>query len=275
MPRLIRDALAAAGVKDQGRVSTGVDVIGDIAIVRLSSFDMEEKKKIAKAIIDQTKNVRSVFEQEGGIEGELRLRRLKHLAGLKGTLTTHKENGCAFEVDVAKCYFSPRLSTERLRVAGLAKRKERFLNMFAGVGPFSIEVAKLAGSKVTSCEISPYACELHRRNDMLNNVDGLINVVEGDASELPRGSRTRYDRIVMPHPSKADEFLPTAFALAKKGATIHYYRHVLGRNEGEASAKLKEELAGALPPKARFTARRVREVGPRWVEMVADLKLAS
>ncbi len=273
MPRLIREALASAGVRGQEKVSTGVDVVGDVAIVRLASFGSKEKKSVAEAILDRSKNLRAVFEQEGGIEGELRLRSLRHLAGGKSTLTLHRENGCAFKVDVAKCYFSPRLSTERLRIATLAKRRERFLNMFAGVGPFSIEVAKLAGSRVTSCELSPYACELHRENDRLNKVEGLVAVVEGDAADLPR-PRTKFDRIVMPHPSKADEFLPLALGLARKGATIHYYRHVLGRDEGEASARLAEELSDILPPKARYFARRVRDVGPRWIEMVADVKLA-
>ena len=84
---------------------------------------------------------------------------------------------------------------------------------------------------------------------------------------------SKYDRIIMPHPSKADRFLPIALELARKGAVIHYYRHVLGRDDEEALQKLAKELSEFLPRKARYTTRRVREVGPRWVEVAADVKL--
>ncbi len=275
MPRLIRTALERARVPRPERISTGVDVIGDIAIVRLSGMGKRERKRIGEALLKELKNVNCVFEQEGGIEGEHRLRSLRHLAGEKKTLTLHRENGCAFRVDVARCFFSPRLSTERMRIAEKVGPKERVLNMFAGVGPFSVLVARKAGARVTSCEVNKYACQLHEENNILNKVAGLITVVNAAAEDLPGRARTKYDRIIMPHPSQADKFLPTALGLARGGAVIHYYRHVLGRDAEEASLKLEEELSELLPESARYSTRRVRDVGPRWVEMAADVKLRA
>jgi tRNA (guanine37-N1)-methyltransferase len=275
MPRLIRAALARAGIDNPGRVSSGVDVIGDIAIVRLEGFTQREKREVGRTLMEEMKNVRAVFEQEGGIEGEHRLRKLKHLSGEKRTLTTHRENGCVFRVDVAKCYFSPRLSTERLRIAELVGPKEKVLNMFAGVGPFSVPIAKLAGARVTSCEINEYAARLHEENDRLNKVDGLVSVVAMDANELPGRSRVKFDRILMPHPSQANKFLPTALRMAKKGGVIHYYRHVLGRDEHEAEEALRAELSELLPPKSKCAIRRVREIGPRWLEMAAEVRVPA
>ncbi len=274
MPRLIKAALEAAGVENPQRVSSGVDVIGDIAIVRLAEFAQSEKRKVARAILEEMKNVAVVLEQEGGIEGEFMLRRLKHLAGLRRTLTVHRENGCVFRVDVARCYFSPRLSTERLRIAREVAKKESVLNMFAGVGPFSIPIAKIAGAKVTSCELNEYAAKLHKENDRLNKVEGLITVISGDAGDLPESVTEKFDRILMPLPERADRFLPVALRMAKKGATLHYYRHVLGVDEGEARDGLRAELEASLPKEARTSIRRVREVGPRWLEMAADVRLA-
>ncbi|HXW95925.1 MAG TPA: class I SAM-dependent methyltransferase family protein [Nitrososphaerales archaeon] len=271
MPRLIRAALERAGVEDAGRVSSGVDVVGDIAIVRLEDFSVSEKRKIAGALLEEFKNLRVVMEQKGGVEGEYRLRKLRHLAGENRSMTVHRENGCSFRVDVAKCYFSPRLSTERLRIAGAVKPKERVLNMFAGVGPFSIPIAKLRGAEVTSCELNEYAARLHLENDALNKVDKLIEVVNVDAADLPKTTKRKFDRVLMPLPSEADRFLSTAIVMAKKGGTIHYYRHVLGENNVEAASSLSEELRALLPPRAVFTTRRVREVGPRWVEMSAEI----
>ena len=272
MPRLIRAALERAKVEDAGRVSSGVDVVGDIAIVRLGGFSEGEKRRVAGALLQELRNVRVVLEQEGGIEGEYRLRKLRHLGGEERTATVHRENGCSFKVDVAKCYFSPRLSTERLRVSGVVKPRERVLNMFAGVGPFSIPIAKLKGAEVLSCELNEYAAELHSENNRLNRVEGLVKVVNADASDLPKITRRKFDRVLMPLPSEAHRYLPTALSMARKGGTIHYYRHVLGEDEGEAEAALSQELSALLPKKAKFAARRVREVGPRWVEMAAEIR---
>jgi len=247
--------------------------VGDIAIVRLGDFSASEKRRVAGALLEELRNVRVIMEQRGGIEGEYRLRTLRHLAGEKRSVTVHRENGCSFRVDVAKCYFSPRLSTERLRIAEAVRPSERVLNMFAGVGPFSIPVAKLKGAKVLSCELNEYAARLHSENDALNRVEGLIEVINGDAAELPRVTKRRFDRVIMPLPSEANRFLPTALAMAKKGGTIHYYRHVLGEDEGEATAALREELRALLPRSTAYTTRRVRVVGPRWVEMTAEIRV--
>ena len=240
--------------------------------MRLTDFGAKEKLKVARALLDQLKNVRVVMEQQGGIEGEFRLRKLRHLAGEKRTLTTHRENGCAFRVDVARCYFSPRLSTERLRIAQETKRKERVLNMFAGVGPYSIPIAKLAGASVTSCELNEVAAKLHEENNRINKVEPLVFVVHGDAAELPSMVKGKFDRVIMPLPSEADRFLPTALEMSKKGAVIHYYRHLLGEDEEEAAKALKAELGNLIPRRTRYVVRRVRAVGPRWLEMVADIR---
>ncbi|MDV3244139.1 MAG: class I SAM-dependent methyltransferase family protein [Nitrososphaerales archaeon] len=232
-------------------------------------------KKLAAALLEEVPNVKCVFQQEGGVEGQYRLRRLTHLAGENRTLTTHKENGCAFKVDVKRTYFSPRLSTERLRVATTVARGERVLNMFAGVGPFSIPIAKRSGARVTSCELNRYACELHLENNRMNKVAGLVEVLNCDAADLPTNAKGGYDRILMPHPSAADRFLPVAVPLCRAGGTIHYYRHMLGRDKDEASENLRREIDGLLPRDAQYKLRRVREVGPRWLELAADITLAG
>ncbi len=275
MPRLIRAALEKAGIGDAERASSGVDVIGDIAIVKLEGFTVAEKRKAAQALLTELKNVRVVMEQEGGIEGEFRLRKLRHLAGERRTLTLHRENGCAFKVDVSRCYFSPRLSTERLRVAEQVRPRERVLNMFAGVGPFSIPIARRKGARVTSCELNDYAARLHSENDRINKVESLVEVINADAGDLPGLTKPGFDRVLMPLPSEADRFLPTALELAKKGGVIHYYRHVLGENEQDAKSALREELRRLLSSRTRYSVRRVREVGPRWLEMVAEIRIGA
>jgi tRNA (guanine37-N1)-methyltransferase len=258
---------------EESRAATGVDTVGDIAIVRLEGASAAEKKRVARAILLEAKAVKCVYEQQGGIEGDFRLRKLRHLAGEERTLTVHRENGCTYKVDVARCYFSPRLASERSMIADEAGKEESVLNMFAGVGPFSILVAKRKKAKVLSCELNGFACGLHEENNRANKVEKLVKVLNADAMALPKLTRRRFDRILMPHPSQADRFLPTALALTRSGSVIHYYRHVLGRDEKEAAGNMAGELDSLLPRNASYEIRRVREVGPRWLEMAADIRV--
>lgn len=269
MPRLIRVALEKAQVEG---VTSGVDVVGDIAIIRLTGYSIAEKRRVGRSLLAEMKNVKVVMEQEGGIQGEYRLRKLRHLAGEERTATVHRENGCSLRVDVAKTYFSPRLSTERLRVAQEVQGRERVLNMFAGVGPFSIEIARIAGAKVTSCEVNRTAVRLHKENNVLNKVEGLVTVIPADARQLPDLVDGKFDRVLMPFPAGADKFLEVAMKLSRKEGVVHYYRHLLGRNDQEAAQALRKELSGLLPKGTKYAVRRVREVGPRWIEMVAEIR---
>jgi tRNA (guanine37-N1)-methyltransferase len=247
-------------------------VVGDIAIVKLRPGAEGREEELAKAILDEMKSVKCVYGQEGGIEGDFRLRKLRHIGGEARTETLHKENGIRLKLDVETCYFSPRLSTERLRIAGKVADGEKVLNMFAGVGPFSILIAKR--TKVWSCELNKAAFKFHVENNRLNKVEHRVVMVEGDAMAVPEklAGDGQFDRILMPHPSQSDRFLPAAISMLSPGGVVHYYRHMTGRDPAEAARNLREELGAAAPTLCVRSVRRVRAIGPRYVELVADLK---
>ena len=272
MVKLLRDSLG--GVLPPGQacaLETGIDIIGDIAIVKLGEEAKESGPVVGEAIMASMKNVRAVFDQEGGLEGDYRLRRLRLIAGENRTLTLHRENGLRFMVDVEKCYFSPRLSTERARIADLVEDGEVVLNMFAGVGPYSITIAKRKKAEVYSDELNETAYRLHLENNKLNKVEARMKMLNLDAMVLPDHLKVRFDRILMPHPSQSDRFLGTAMGLLKKGGWIHYYRHVSGADVQEAQRNLGAELGRILGAGATFTSRKVREIGPHYIELVADI----
>lgn len=254
-------------------VETGIDIIGDIAIVKLDASVKDQGAAVGEAILASMKHVKAVFDQEGGLEGDFRLRNLRHVAGEQRTLTLHKENQLRFMVDVAKCYFSPRLSTERLRIADLTQPGEVVLNMFAGVGPYSNTVSKRKKATVYSNELNEVAFELHLRNNKLNTVEELTNMSQEDASRLPEVLDIKFDRILMPHPSQSDRFLPSALEMVKPGGWIHYYRHVSGYDLSEAEAELARELRRIIGEGVKFNGRKVREIGPRYIELVADIQV--
>lgn len=272
MARLLRRALEGVILPEHAKaVETGIDIIGDIAIVKLAEPVKDQGRLVGEAILASVKNVKAVFDQEGGLEGDFRLRQLRHLAGESRTLTMHRENGLRFMVDVEKCYFSPRLSTERLRIADLASDGETTLNMFAGVGPYSIILAKRKRALVWSCELNEVAYRLHLENNRLNKVEPLMRMYNIDASRIPDEVDVKFDRILMPHPSQSDRYLPVAWKMVKKGGWIHYYRHLSGVDVAEAQGKLDDELRTILG-NVRYSSRRVREIGPHFVELVADIR---
>jgi tRNA (guanine37-N1)-methyltransferase len=89
--------------------------------------------------------------------------------------TVHRESGCVFHVDLDKCYFSPRLGYERAWIASLVKPYETVVNMFAGVGCFSIIIAKrVESTRVFSIDLNPSAVTLMQENIRLNKVYGRV-----------------------------------------------------------------------------------------------------
>ena len=139
------------------------------------------------------------------MDGEYRLRGLELIAGENKYVTTYKEYGCKFFVNVASSYFSPRLSTERLRISNLVSANETIVNMFAGVGTFSIIIAKKVPVLIYNIDSNLDAYILSKINSKLNKVEKSIISINGDAHDI-LSSQTfiqKADRILMPLPEKS------------------------------------------------------------------------
>jgi len=259
-------------------VPASYDIVGDIAIIRVSSTSCKEVYNVAKALMTIHKNVKTVLAQVSPITGNLRLRRLMHIAGEKRTTTVHRESGCSFSVDVKKCYFSPRLSNERLRIASLVKPRETVVNMFAGVGCFSIIIAKyMSTARVFSIDVNPAAIQLTKENVRLNRVYGQVVPLLGDAKTIVESRlRSAADRVLMPLPEKALEYLPSAMsALKPTEGWIHYYDFEHARKGEDPIEKTRLRVAAKLAElgltfEIPFS-RIVRTVGPNWHQVVLDI----
>ena len=263
---------------DVSKVYNSYDVIGDIAIIRMLCASVRIAQSVAEAIMGVNKNVKTVLAQESPVAGDFRLRRLTHVAGENKTSTIHKESSCVFSVDVAKCYFSPRLSNERMRIARMVKPSETVVNMFAGVGCFSIIIAKHANpAKVFSIDVNPAAIQFMQENIRLNRVYDKVTPLLGDSKELIN-SRLQHvaDRVLLPLPEKALEYLPYAVsALKASGGWIHYYGFEHAAKTESPAEKAKLKVADTLDTlgvdfDVPFI-RVVRSTGPNWFQLVADV----
>ncbi|MBM3898459.1 MAG: class I SAM-dependent methyltransferase family protein [Thaumarchaeota archaeon] len=255
---------------------SGFDIVGDIAIIKIPDSLRVKKKLIGPIILQKLKPVKVVLMQSGPVSGEYRIRKLEHLAGEERTSTIYKEHSCTFLVDVTKAYFSPRLSTERLRIAKLVKEGERVLNMFAGIGIYSIIIAKVQlECEVISVEINPDAHRSAVENTRLNKVSQKVKPIAGDAREIIKSDNIgKFDRVLMPLPENASEFIGDAIsALKPAGGWIHYYCHTQAKDKEDAISNSERELLERLQGRGKINYMKVvREVGPRWFQVVVDIK---
>ncbi|MGC8997953.1 MAG: class I SAM-dependent methyltransferase [Candidatus Bathyarchaeia archaeon] len=259
-------------------VPRAMDIVGDIAIIESPPELEAYKKDIGNAILLFHKNLRTVLAKAGAIKGEYRTREYTLIAGEPKTETIHKEHGCLYHVDLAKAYFSPRLSHEHKRVASMVKEGETILDMFAGVGPFSILIAKTHENvNVYAIDINPDAMALLKRNVRLNRVEGKVHPIHGDAKKIVKHKlRGVADRVIMNLPEKAIEFVGAACeALKPEGGIIHFYGFVTAENPLEKlKHRFKEEVekSGRNVVKILFS-RTVRETAPYEWQTVLDAEV--
>jgi tRNA (guanine37-N1)-methyltransferase len=253
------------------------DQIGNIIIVRIPDLLLPKKKLIGEALLKEVKIVKSVFYQASPVEGDFRTRNLEILAGEDRTETEYKEFGCRFVVDVANAFFSPRLSTERERIANLIQDGETMVNMFAGVGMFSIMAAKKKKCTVYSIDINPIASKLCEKNIELNKLAGKVISINGDTSKIIDAELQNIaDRTLMLLPERSDEFLDSAIKTTKDGGTIHYYSHIHADKKSDAGKLSEKHYLDVTPVKSEILASKiVRPVGPRYYQTVVDVKISK
>jgi tRNA (guanine37-N1)-methyltransferase len=268
--------------KQLKRIYKSFDIVGDIAIVRVPDSQRHQSTIIAEAIMSVHREVRAVWRQSSSVSGDFRLRSLEFVLGEKRTETLYREQGCVYRTDLREAYFSPRLSYERMRIAGLIKKGEAVVNMFAGVGCYSIAIAKHSEPlKVYSVDINPSAFKYLLENIRLNRAETLVVPLQGDAKTVIETELQNVaDRVLMPLPEKAYEYLDVALlALKPAGGWIHHYsfEHA-DKNEDpikKAESKLSEKLSTLCGEFRVEFGRIVRTIGPRWYQIVLDVHVGK
>ncbi len=196
------------------------DVIGDICIIKAGKRGISYAREAKKIRLSHT-FIRRVFVKVGQTEGVERVPRLRPADGDGSSLTLHRENGLGFWIDVTRAYFNPRLNVERLRIAQMVRRDETVLDMFAGVGPFGLTIAKFSGASVDCVDVNNHACASLKKNVVLNGLEELVRVFCQDIRDFQ--NKEAYDRIIMNLPFGSLEFAQLALRLGKPNCKIHVY----------------------------------------------------
>lgn len=215
------------------------DIIGSIIIIEYDRIDQVPqakhqffKEQIAKKLIEKHKNADTVYEKVGKVKGKYRLRDLSLVWGKENSETLYKENDCIFNLDVRKVYFSPRLNHERKRIASKEYfNNELIVDMFTGVGPFSIEIARYNDVIIHAFDVNPHSYHYLVDNIERNNLKGQIIPYYLDVRELTSkyseiGQKLKHsaDRIIMNLPESSLDFIDVACFLIRDGGILYNYQ---------------------------------------------------
>ena len=255
----------------------GIDLVGDIAIVEIPPELELHKNIVGEAIIRSHKNTRTVLTKIGAVKGAYRLRQLQIIAGESKTETIHKENGCTYHVDVARVYFSPRLSHEHSRISSFVREGEVVVDMFSGIGPFAIQIAK-NHQRVTlyAMDINPNAIKYLTENARLNRVEEKVHPLLGDAKQIIQQKLGRIaDRVIMNLPEQAINYVDSACeALKTTGGNVHFYGFATKMNMPEnLTQKFKERVEESGRTVVKSSWKRVRETAPFEFQIALDAEI--
>jgi tRNA wybutosine-synthesizing protein 2 len=247
------------------------EMFGNLAVIRLAPQLDEYESEIAEAYA-VVLGLKAVLRDVGGIKGEYRQPVIRTLLG-KDTVATHLENGIRYRFDVTKIMFSSGNIEERLRMADLKCDGETIVDMFAGIGYFSIPLAVYQKpTKIIACELNPVAFQYLEENVALNQVSRIVKPVLGDNRDLPGEGIA--DRVVMGYVKTTHEYLPTAIRLLKSGGIIHY--HETCPNELLPNRPVQRILASAAGGKVDIMRmKEIKSYAPGVSHVVIDARIVK
>ncbi|MBU3912774.1 MAG: hypothetical protein KKE50_01635 [Nanoarchaeota archaeon] len=283
-------------------IKAGYDFLGNMAVLKFSEKTLaREKVKFAKKLMQERPNVLTVLEKIEKVHGRLRTLKTKHLAGKKTKEALYRESGCVFKLNIDSCYFSPRLSNERLEIAGKIKPSDKVLVLFSGVAPFPIVIAKHSKcKKVVAVELGRECCKYARENVKLNKLSN-VEIIQGDVRnppskwklcripEHPENSKDNknfpcvkkldklleknlsFDKIVMPRPQLKDSFLEYIWKFCKKNTEVYYYD--FGKDAEEIIDKVLSEAKKAKKRIKIFNFKKAGEIAPYKYRWRVDFKI--
>jgi len=245
------------------------ELIGDVLVLRLDARLDGHETAVARAYADVL-NAKAVLRDIGGISGEYREPVLRRVLG-NDTVTVHKENGILYKLDAARVMFSSGNIEERVRMSEVQCDGETVVDMFAGIGYFSLPLAvHQRPREVVACEANSVAHGYLVENTRLNGVEGKIKPVLGDNRSLP--GEDSADRVVMGYVKTTHEFLPTAYRLLRSGGVVHY--HETCPNEllpDRPVHRLREALPGGKVNILRL--KEIKSYAPGVSHVVVDARI--
>jgi len=263
--------------KELSLLPSSYQKLGDVVIVNLKEELWKYGEKIGKIILENTPNTKTVCRRTDFITGKFRQPNIKVIAGEKNTKTIHKENGIFYKLDVAKVMFSKGNLTERKRLVDQVKQDEVIVDMFSGIGYFSLGLAKFSkAKKIYAIELNPESYHYLWGNIKLNKVEDKIVPMFGDCEKECAKLGKIADRILMGLLPSPKDYLEYAMEIIKPNGIIHYHS-LLG--EDESYEKLLFEINDAAVKYGMevelLSWKKVKSYSPKVNHVVLDVRLVQ
>lgn len=264
---LLEDDLTSEEIEN---LKTSFDTIGDIVILEIPDELYGKRQIIGDAAYKFTKR-KAIYMKKSAVKGTIRIRELEFLAGTDDSVTIHKEHGARLKLDVREVYFSPRLATERKRVMESVSDGEKILDMFCGIGPFPIVIARNKNVEIAAVDINESAIKYLEENIELNKLKGSIKPYCGDVREVAKSFNCKFDRIIMNLPGLAYTFLDVAVDLIEDGGIINYYEFSSSYEQG--IKRLESACENAGKKVEIVNCRKVKSISPDEWHVAIDGKI--
>ncbi|MBN1786253.1 MAG: class I SAM-dependent methyltransferase family protein [Candidatus Methanofastidiosa archaeon] len=249
------------------KLPSSYELVGDIMLLQIPDDLKPYKRLIAETYMDVI-GVGGVMEKER-ISGELREPGHRLLAGER-TVTLHKENGINYSIDLSRLMFSSGNINERIRMSKV-KNIGPVVDMFAGIGYFSLPIAKYSRSSVVALEKNPISFQYLEENIRLNNLSDLITAENMDCRDY---EGTGVKRIVMGYVRSTEKYLDKAMDIAGDGCIVHYHQTVPSdRHVEEMTRDVTEAARRGSVGVDILDIRQVKKYSPGIIHAVCDFEI--
>jgi tRNA wybutosine-synthesizing protein 2 len=251
------------------------EIPSDLIIIVLPTILDKYKSVIGKKYAEVLK-CKTVLRDLGGIKGEFRIPETEILYGSKITETTHKENGIRYKIDPQRIMFSSGNMDERMRMANISNKKETIVDLFAGIGYFTLPIAVYSKpKKLIACEKNQIAFEYLNQNILLNDVSSIVKPTLGDNREV--APKNIANRVIMGYFEETEKFLPVAIeCLQNQKGIIHYHKKIPDRLVPNQFLKDTQEKIENLGYKAELLEYfHVKSYAPGISHYVFDLRIGE
>lgn len=265
----IEEMLPELSKEERRKLPKKWEKLGDVLVIKIPDELRGKEKTIARAYAKALK-CREVLEDRG-IYGKERKPKMLHLYGNGKTETVHMENGIKFKMDVSKVMFSSGNIDERQRMAHISNEKEVVVDLFAGIGYFSIPMAVYSSPRIYACEINPIAFNYLKENIKLNGIEDRVKPLLGNCNEV--APRKIADRVIMGY-LDAKDFLPIGIQSLNGKGIIHYHEACPNKLLPKRLFRNLERAIDSFNKRAKIlNYKKIKSYAPGVSHIVADVKI--